>query len=43
MSVALRHWARQSLPSWTAKSVLVLPVSIASSMAGFPEALMLTQ
>src|SRR5690348_11878851 len=37
MSVALRHWARHSLPSWMAKSVLVLPVSIARSMAGILE------
>src|SRR3990167_5259926 len=33
-SVAARHWAIQSEPSWTANSVLVLPCSMASSMSG---------
>ena len=30
--VAVRHWATQSLPSCTAKRVLVLPCSMASSI-----------
>src|ERR1700756_3821052 len=36
-SVAVRHWAIQVLPSWTAKRVLVLPCSMASSMSVGPE------
>ena len=33
VSVTLRHSARVSVPSWTAKTILVLPASIQRSMA----------
>src|SRR5438094_4367258 len=35
--VAARHWARIASPSQTAKTILVFPASIASSMLGTKE------